>query len=596
MQRERKEIDNKYKWALDKMYTDESWLKDHEMVDRLVKECSKYQGVLLRDADTLFQALEDTSFINMKLDSLFTFARMKKDEDNRLDSSVARLSKVQGLSATVKAGLSFIKPELLSAKYEEIKQFYQSKPELLKYEFMLEELFRGEGHTLSESEEKLLSTLDPIFSGNDDIFTMLNDTDMNFGNVIDEDGQEIPLTHGSYGSLIISKDREVRRKAYEQLYKEYEKHKNTIAMTLGYEIKTNTILAKIRKYSSSLEKALHPDNVPLSVYQNLVKVINQNLPLLHRYIEVRRKMLKLDKLRMYDMYVPLFSLENEKFAYEEALEIMQDALAPLGEEYTRFVKEGVDSGWIDVYENKGKSSGAYSFGSFESMPYILLNYDNTLRDVFTLLHEMGHSMHSLYARKTQPYIYADYSLFTAEVASTVNESLLANHLIKNAKDNNEKMYLINMYMEGFRTTIFRQTMFAEFEMMMHAAVEAGEALTVDYLSNKYLELNKKYFGQSVELDEQISLEWARIPHFYSSFYVYKYATGYSAATAISKKILEEGQPAVESYLNFLKSGGSGYPVDLLKIAGVDMSTTEPIELAMKAFEELLVQMESMLDQ
>ncbi|MDO4712147.1 MAG: oligoendopeptidase F [Peptostreptococcaceae bacterium] len=594
MQKERRDIESKYKWSLDKMYDDRSWEEDHGSVEPMLKDFAKYQGILTKDADTLLQALKARDEILMKIGGLYTFARMKKDEDNTVTSSAARLDKIQGLEAKARAEIAFFTPELLSAKYDKIKAFYKEQPQLVAYEFMLEELFRAEEHTLSEAEEKLISTLSPIFSASDDAYMMLSNADMDFGNVQMPNGEDRTLTHGNYGSFMYSKDRKVREQAYKKYYAEYDKHKNSIATMLSYEVKKSTILAKVKNYESSLEKALDPDNIPSSVYSNLIDTINKHLPLLHRYMEVRRKMLKLEKLRMYDIYVPLLTLENERFDYEEALDLMYDALKPLGEEYLGYVKEGVSSGWIDVYENKGKRSGAYSFGSYKSMPYILLNYDGTLRNVFTLLHEMGHSMHSLYTRKEQPFMYSRYSLFTAEVASTVNEALLSDHMIKNAKDDNEKMYLINMYMEGFRLTIFRQTMFAEFERLIHATVEEGGALTVEYLCNKYLELNRKYHGENVELDEEISLEWARIPHFYSPFYVYKYATGYSAATAISRKILKEGEPAAGSYIRFLKSGGSDHPIELLKIAGVDMSSTEPIELAMKVFEELLVEMETML--
>lgn len=594
MQKERKDMDRKFQWDLSKMYTDEKWEKDYLLVESLAKDFLKYKGRLTESGDILLQAIEEFSFLEMKLSGLYVFARMKKDEDNTSAESFAREDKVQGLASKVQAMLAFFYTDLLSVKYERIKNFYKEQPKLLAYEFMLEEIFRNESHTLSEAEEALLSKLSPIFSASDDTFTMLQNADMYFGMIKDENGEELPLTLGSYNSFMISPNREIRKQAYEGLYEEFKKHKNTLATTLGYSVKTDAIVADIKKYPSSLERALHPDNIPVSVYDNLIRVVHENLPLLHRYLELRRRILKLDKLKMYDMYVPLLSLENERVEYEEGVELMKKALEPLGEDYLCKMNEGLNSGWIDVYENKGKTSGAYSFGSYESMPYILLNYDNTLRDVFTLVHEMGHSMHSLYTRKNQPYVYSNYSLFTAEVASTVNESLLADHLIKNAKDDRERLYLINMYLEGFRTTIFRQTMFAEFEQITHKAVEEGGALSVDFLCDEYLKLNRKYFGENVDLDENIAMEWSRIPHFYSAFYVYKYATGYSAATAISKKILKEGETAAKAYIDFLKSGGSDYPVELLKIAGIDMSTSAPIELAFKTFEELLSKMETIL--
>lgn len=587
-------MNEQYKWDLSKMHTEESWSKQHDEVEVLAKDFAKYQGKLLDSADNLVKALDDLTNIQSKLSDLLAYAQMKQDEDSTVDLSIRISDRGQRLYANTMSALSFFNPELLAAKYDQIKPFYEQNPELKRFEAMLEELFRYEKHTLSETEEKLLSKINPIFDASEDTFGMLSNLDMDYGKVKTADGQEHVLTQGSFGAFMVSKDREVRKQAYENLYSELKKHKNTIATTLGYSVKNDVLQAQIRNYGSALEKVLYPDNVPVSLYKNLVKVINDNLPLLHRYLELRKKMLKLDKLKMYDMYVPLLSLENEKVLYEQGLELMYESLKPLGEEYGKVMKEGVESRWIDVYENKGKRSGAYSYGSYLSMPYILLNYDNTLRDVFTLVHEMGHSMHSWYTRKHQPYQYSGYSLFVAEVASTVNENLLAHHLITNAKDENEKMYHINMYMEGFRTTIFRQTMFAEFELLIHEAVENGETLTVDFLCDQYLALNRKYFGDSVELDENIAMEWGRVPHFYSAFYVYKYATGYSAANAISQKILSEGQNAVNAYIDFLKAGDSLYPVDALRIAGVDMSKTEPIEMAMKKFEELLTQMEQIV--
>lgn len=594
MSKERKDINNQYQWALSKMHTAESWIKQHDEVGKLAKAFVQYQGKLTKDADTLLAALDAQSEIRMKLSDLMAFAQMKQDEDSSVASSIVRSDQAQRLYADVSATMAFVKPELLSVKYDDIKAFLEKNPGLKKYEFTLYELFRYEKHTLSETEEKLLSQVNPIFEASYDTFGMLSNLDMQFGTVKMPDGKELPLTNGSYGTFMVSKDREVRKQAYEGLLGEIRAHKNTIATTLGYSVKTDVLKAKLKKYDSALEKVLYPDNVPVSLYKNLIEVVNKYVPVLQHYLELRRKMLKLDKLHMYDMYVPLFEIENEIIPYQKGLDIMRAALAPLGEEYLNHMNRGIEDGWIDVYENKGKRSGAYSYGSYMSMPYILLNYDNTNRDVFTLVHEMGHSMHSLYARKTQPYHYAEYSLFVAEVASTVNEGLLAHYFLQNAKDDQEKLYHINMYLEGFRATIFRQTMFAEFELLIHEAVEKGETLTVDFLCEQYLNINRKYFGDNVELDDYISVEWARVPHFYHSFYVYKYATGYSAATAITQKILKEGKPAVENYIDFLKCGGSKYPVDALQIAGVDMSQTEPIESAMKRFGELLNQMEEIL--
>jgi oligoendopeptidase F len=423
---------------------------------------------------------------------------------------------------------------------------------------------------------------------------MINNADIKFGSIIDEDGDEVEVTHGRYIGLMESHDRRVRKEAFEHMYKSYEDLRNTLATNYNYNTKTDVITARIRKYGSAREAALSGDNIPAEVYDNLIDTVNSRLDLLHRYVEVRRKLLKVDEVHMYDMYVPLVEMPKEEIHYEKALDVMREGLAPLGEDYLKRMNDGLSAGWIDVYENEGKTSGAYSFGSYDSMPYILLNYNGKLKDVFTIVHEMGHSMHSWYTRKNQPFAYGGHSIFTAEVASTVNEALLMHHLLNNCKDPEEKKYLLNLYIEEFRTTLFRQTMFAEFEKLTHEAVENGEVLTPEWLCDEYAKLNRKYFGEKVSYDPQIAMEWARIPHFYRAFYVYKYATGYSAATAISSKILKEGPAARDAYIEFLKTGESDYPIELLKIAGVDMSTPEPIIQAMDAFEKLIVEIEKLV--
>lgn len=597
MQKERKDIENQFKWNLEKMYpTTGDWDKEFDLIDQLSTEFEKFQGILTKSAGSLKSALDADGQIYQKLQSLYAFARMKRDEDNRVDLYQMMADRAQSLMSKVSARRSFFEPELIAAGKKKVLELFDQEKSLGMYSFMMEEIFRNEEHTLSEPEERLISKFQEVLSASDDIFTMINNADMDFGQTKDEKGNLVPLTHGSYGSFIESYDRNVRKEAYEGLYAAYKKQKNTIATTLSYSVKGDALAADIKKFDSSLDLALHSDNIPKSVYHNLIQVVNENLPVLQRYLKLRAKLLNLPVLKPYDLYVPLITLEDATVSYPKGVEIMKKALAPLGQDYLDTVNNGLKDGWIDVYENKGKTSGAYSYGSFESMPYILLNYQDRLRDVFTLVHEMGHSMHSSYSRKTQPFIYAGHSIFTAEVASTVNEALLIHHLLENAKDKQEKMYLINMHLEGFRTTLFRQTMFAEFELLTHEAVEANQVLTAEKLSEMYLGLNKKYFGDEVELDQDIAMEWARIPHFYSAFYVYKYATGYSAATAISQKIINEGEEAVNNYIEFLKSGRSNYPVELLKIAGVDMSQKEPIELAMAKFKSLVEQMESLVNQ
>ena len=433
-----------------------------------------------------------------------------------------------------------------------------------------------------------------VTGATNDIFTMLNNADIKFGTVTGEDGQPVEVTHGSYIKLMESHDRDVRKAAYNAMYDSYKELINTIASCYNYNTKTDVVGSRIRKYESARAAALSGDNIPGEVYDNLVAVVNEYLPVLHRYVALRKKMLGLDKMYMYDMYVPLIELPKNDIPYEKALDMMRTALAPLGSEYISKMNEGISQGWIDVYENRGKTSGAYSFGSYDSYPYILLNYTDTLKDVFTIIHEMGHSMHSRYTRDNQPYIYGSHSIFTAEVASTVNESLLMKHLLNNETDTEMRKYLLNLYLEEFRTTLFRQTMFAEFEDMTHKAIEDGQVLTAEGMCEQYEALNAKYYGDAVEKDDTIKYEWARIPHFYNAFYVYKYATGYSAATAISNRILTEGEPARDAYIEFLKTGESDYPIELLKIAGVDMSSPEPVRKAMQTFESLLDEFEKLI--
>jgi oligoendopeptidase F len=423
---------------------------------------------------------------------------------------------------------------------------------------------------------------------------MINNADISFGTVRDEKGRRVELTHGNYITLLESGDRKVRKAAYEAMYKAYAKQRNTLAATYAYNTRTDAVTARIRRYGSSLEAALAGDNVPQSVYDNLIDIVSGSLPTLHRYMDIRRRALGLGKLAMYDVYVPISKPVRSKLRYEDAVPLMISALAPLGKAYTDVVETGVRSGWIDVMENEGKSSGAYSFGSYDSMPYILMNYNGRLKDAFTLVHEMGHSMHSYYTRKSQPYRYGSHSIFTAEVASTVNESLLMNHLLDTRTGRADRRYLTCMYLEEFRTTLFRQTMFAEFEKMTHEAVERGEVLTSEYLCDIYAGLNAKYFGPGVVTDEHIAMEWSRIPHFYRAFYVYKYATGYSAATALADRILAGGRAAVRDYIHFLRLGDSADPIELLKVAGVDMSKPEPIENAMRVFAGLVEDLEGLM--
>lgn len=592
----RDQIDNKYKWNIEAMIPDESIIDGAlEDIEKQAGEYAKaYGGRLTSDAATLLSAFKERDSIWRKLEKIYVYARMRRDEDNSDSRYQAMSSKCNAVIAAVSAALAFFTPELLSASEDDVMGFVDKEPGLEEYRFAIKDTFRQKAHILSQPEENIMAQMSEVTGATNDIFTMLNNADMKFPEITDEDGDKVAVTHGNYITFMESHDRGVRKAAYEAMYDPYKILINTIATCYNYNTKSDVINARIRKYESARAAALSGDNIPGEVYDNLVNVVNKNLPTMHRYVELRKEMLGLDKMYMYDMYVPLIQLPKKQVPYEEGLDIMRAGLSPLGQEYIDRMNEGISQGWIDVYENKGKTSGAYSFGSYDSYPYILLNYTDTLKDVFTIVHEMGHSMHSSYTRQYQPYIYGSHSIFTAEVASTVNESLLMRYLLDKETDLEMRRYLLNMHLEEFRTTLFRQTMFAEFEDMTHRAIESGQVLTADSMCQQYEELNAKYYGTAVEKDDTIKYEWARIPHFYNAFYVYKYATGYSAATAISNKILTDGEPARKAYIEFLKTGESDYPIQLLKIAGVDMSSPEPVEKAMETFNSLLDEFEKLV--
>lgn len=592
----RDQIDNKYKWNIETMIPDESIIDGalEDIEKQAGKYAKAYGGRLTSDAATLLSAFKERDSIWRELEKIYVYARMRRDEDNSDSRYQAMSSKCNAVIAAVSAALAFFTPELLSASEDDVMGFVDKEPGLEEYRFAIKDTFRQKAHILSQPEENIMAQMSEVTGATNDIFTMLNNADMKFPEITDEDGDKVAVTHGNYITFMESHDRGVRKAAYEAMYDPYKSLINTIATCYNYNTKSDVINARIRKYESARAAALSGDNIPGEVYDNLVNVVNKNLPTMHRYVELRKEMLGLNKMYMYDMYVPLIQLPKKQVPYEEGLDIMRAGLSPLGQEYIDRMNEGISQGWIDVYENKGKTSGAYSFGSYDSYPYILLNYTDTLKDVFTIVHEMGHSMHSSYTRQYQPYIYGSHSIFTAEVASTVNESLLMRYLLDKETDLEMRRYLLNMHLEEFRTTLFRQTMFAEFEDMTHRAIESGQVLTADSMCQQYEELNAKYYGTAVEKDDTIKYEWARIPHFYNAFYVYKYATGYSAATAISDKILIDGEPARKAYIEFLKTGESDYPIQLLKIAGVDMSSPEPVEKAMETFNSLLDEFEKLV--
>ena len=591
----RDEIDSKYKWDIEAMYdSDEKWNQDIEDSIKKADDFSKYQGKLGESAKTLADALLESDAIDQTLERAYVYARMKLDEDNRVSKQQAMHDKSITAIARISAAMSFIMPEIISIPEETIRQYLSDDERLKRYEHLLSDAMHQKKHVLSVDEENLMAQMAEVTGATGSIFTMLNDADMKFGTVKDEDGDEVTLTHGNYINFMKSKDRSVREDAYIHCYEAYKNLINTLSTTYSYNVKRDVVSSRIRHFDSARQAALSGGNIPESVYDNLIESVNDYLPVLHEYIDIRKELLGLDELKMHDVYVPLIDIPERVIPFDEGVEIMKEGLSPLGEDYIKRLTAGVNSRWIDIYENEGKTSGAYSFGSYDSYPYVLLNYTDTLQDVFTIVHEMGHSMNSLLTRETQPFTYGDHSIFTAEVASTVNESLLMKHLLNKETDKEMRKYLLNMYIEEFRTTLFRQTMFAEFEQLTHKFVEDGGSLTADWMCEEYDKLNNKYFGPSLSHDDYIKYEWARIPHFYRSFYVYQYATGYSAATAISKKILEEGAPARDAYIDFLKSGSCDYPVELLKIAGVDMESREPVNMAMETFKNIVEEFKGLL--
>ncbi len=590
----RNEISEEFKWDLSLMYSDEKiWEDDLATARSLAQGFTKYAGKL-QDANVLATAFEEKDKAWRMLEKAYVYARMKKDEDNTDAKYQSMSERAQSIASQMSADMAFFTPELMAVPTEELLNAVSNEERLKVYAHAIKDMIREKSHILTEAEERLMAQFSEITSAPNSIFTMINNADIKFGNVKDEDGEEVELTHGKYIGFLESSNRDVRRDAFKTMYGAFIKQKNTIAATYNYSVKTDVTNAKIRKYDSALDAALSSDNIKDDVYTNLIDTVHSGLDTMHGYVELRRKALGLDEVRMYDMYTPLVKVPNKKIEYKDGVEMIKRALTPLGQEYIDIMSKGFEARWIDVYETPNKRSGAYSFGCHDSAPYILLNYHGKLKDVSTVAHEMGHSMHSYFSRKEQPYVYSGHSIFTAEVASTVNESLLIEHMIENCTDKTEKAYLLNLFIEDFRGTFFRQTMFAEFEKITHAAVEAGEVLTHQWLSNAYGELNRKYFGDKIVYDDEISMEWARIPHFYNAFYVYKYATGYSAAIALSEKLLKGGDKERVDYINFLKAGENDYPVELLKGAGVDMSKPEPVKNALKKFQALVGEMEKLV--
>lgn len=582
---ERKDIEEKYKWRVQDLYpSDEAW--EAALAEAEGKtDFSRFEGTL-GAAESLAAFFSEQEKTEMALERLYVYALMRHDENQRDPKYTGYQAKAEALYAVLSASCSFCEPEL-TALPEEVLEGYLSEPELADYDYYIRTLIRRKKHVLSRGEEELLASAGPVYGQFQNIFSMIDNADLVFGEVDDGKGGKVPLTHGSYGVLLQNPDRAVRERAFRQYYARYIGLKNTIAATYYGNVLKDVFVTRARRYGSCLERALEGEDVDPAVYGNLLSSVHESLPSLHAYIALRKELLGLEEQHMYDIYVPLVAGVNAHYEYEEACGIVTEGLAPLGEDYVALLKRGFAEGWVDVRESEGKRSGAYSISSFGVHPYVLLNYHGTMSDVFTIAHEMGHSLHSYYSNAAQPYPKAQYRIFVAEIASTVNEMLLLKHLLATVRDRDMLRYMYNYMLDTIRTTLYRQTMFAEFEQKAHAAAERGEALTAESLSKEYLELNRQYYGDAIVHDPEIAYEWSRIPHFYTSFYVYKYSTGIVSALSIVNRILTEGEPAVRDYKNFLRSGGSDGPVELLKIAGVDLTKREAFDRALSEFSDAL---------
>ena len=595
----REEADARYKWAIEDLYKDdEDWKRDYELLKSRIPELTKFRGRLGESAEVLLSMQKLSDELNQLLEKVYVYAnqRLHENTDNSTYQNLA--SQAQGLLVELSESLSFVEPELMELPDGIIETFLDENEELLVYRQYFENIIRQKKQVLATEQEQLLAAMGEVAESPKDIFSMFNNADIRFPEITGEDGHPVQVTHGRYMSLMQSRNRQVRKDAFEAMYGVYGDWRNTLAAMYRANVKQEAFLAKAHKYTSDLEAALDGSHIPVKVYDQLIEAVHESMPLMYRYMKLRKKLLGVEELHMYDLYVPVIEQDHSEIPFEQAKKTVLEGLAPMGEEYLHLLREGFDHGWIDVYENQGKRTGAYSWGAYGTHPYVLLNYQGTLHDVFTLAHEMGHALHSWYSDEHQPYIYAGYRIFVAEVASTCNEALLIHYLMEQSKkagDQKKTMYLMNYFLEQFRTTLFRQTMFAEFEKITHGLQEQGETLTADRLCEIYYDLNKLYFGEEICVDQEIAMEWARIPHFYTPFYVYQYATGFSAAIALSKQILEQGAPAVEQYKKFLKGGSSMYPLELLKMAGVDMEQKAPVQDALAVFAQYLDEMERLAD-
>lgn len=592
---QRNEINEKDTWDLSTIFeTDQKWEEELALLTEDTKQAASLEGHLLDSAESLLDITERYLDLSRRLEKLYVYAHMKNDQDTRVAKYQEYYAKAMTLYSQLDQVFSFYEPEFMAITEEQYQNFLAEEPKLQPYKHFFDKLLQNKDHVLSQREEELLAGAGEIFGAASETFAILDNADIVFPFVKDEDGNEVQLSHGVYMRLVESKNREVRRGAYEALYATYEQYQHTYAKTLQTNVKVQNYRAKVRNYKSAREAALAANFVPESVYDNLVSAVRKHLPLLHRYLALRSKILGIPDLKMYDVYTPLSSVEYS-FTYEEALKKAEEALSVLGEDYLSRVKRAFSERWIDVYENQGKRSGAYSGGSYDTNAFMLLNWQDNLDNLFTLVHETGHSMHSSYTRETQPYVYGDYSIFLAEIASTTNENILTEKLLQEVQDDATRFAILNNFLDGFRGTVFRQTQFAEFEHAIHQADQNGEVLTSEFLNNLYADLNQEYYGLSKEDNPQIQYEWARIPHFYYNYYVYQYSTGFAAASALAEKIVHGSQDDRDRYIDYLKAGKSDYPLNIMRKAGVDMEKEDYLNDAFAVFERRLDEFEALVE-
>lgn len=590
----REEINEKYKWDLSDLYEDDAaWEKEFIQVKELAENFKGLKGTLTKSSDDLLNAIRLQEQISRMLMNVVTYSRLKLDENTKNATYQGLVARSESLMTEIGEMMSFATPEILSIEFSEMLKLL-NHDELKLYEKHFENMFRAKPHILTEEVESLLAQTEEMGAAPSNTYGMLLNADMTFEDAIDSEGKAHKLTNGSYVPMLMGNDRILRKDAFDKYYKVYEAHNNTIASLMQAEVKKNIFYSKVRKHPSAREAALFENNIPVSVPDKLIQAVNDNLETFYKYMKLRKRVLGVEELHLYDIYTPIIANVDFEIEYDEAREMVTEALGVLGTEYQDVIKSAFEKSWIDVFETEGKRSGAYSWGTYDSKPYVLLNHKNNLDSMFTLAHELGHSMHSYLTRENQPYVYGNYSIFVAEVASTTNEALLNDYLLKNIKEEDKKKYILNHYLEQFRGTIFRQTMFAEFERDIHKHVETGGALTAEFMNNHYLELNKKYFGPDVVIDDAIKYEWSRIPHMYYNFYVYQYATGFSAAISLASQILSEGKPALDRYLGFLSSGSKDYPINILREAGADMETEHPVSNALKVFKTVVDELDALL--